>query len=145
MFKTILVPIDPAEPEFANPALEKAIRMSHDYGARLHLVAVRAYVQGYVTEFLPADYDEKAVEEASEQLAGIASRLEVPEGKLTSNVRSGAVYTEVMEEAEAIKADLIMLNSHRPGVATYFLGSNAANIVRHARCSVLVLREEGDL
>ncbi len=144
MFNTILVPIDPAEPEFANPALEKAIRMSRDYGARLHLIAVRAYVQGYVTEFLPPDYDEKAVEEAREQLNGIASRLDVPDGKLTCNVRSGAVYTEVMEEAETVKADLIVINSHRPGVATYFLGSNAANIVRHATCSVLVLRKEND-
>lgn len=142
MFKSILVPIDPAEPEFANPALEKAIRMTKDYGARLHLVAVRAYVQGYVTEFLPPDYDEKAVEEARDQLNEIASRLDVPEGTLTSNVRSGAVYTEVMEEADAINADLIVINSHRPGVATYFLGSNAANIVRHATCSVLVLRKE---
>jgi len=48
----------------------------------------------------------------------------------------------VLEEAEACKADLIVMGSHRPAMATYLLGSNAARIVRHAPCSVMVLRGE---
>ena len=38
-------------------------------------------------------------------------------------------------------ADLIVIGSHRPAMSTYLLGSNAKTIVRHAKCSVLVLRE----
>ena len=30
--------------------------------------------------------------------------------------------------------------SHRPDITTYLLGSNAAAVVRHAECSVLVVR-----
>ncbi len=56
-------------------------------------------------------------------------------------VRLGSVYTEVIDEAKAWGADLIVISSHRPSMSTYFLGSNAAQIVRHAMCSVLVLRE----
>ena len=37
--------------------------------------------------------------------------------------------------------DLIVVGSHRPAMATYLLGSNASTIVRHAPCSVLVVRE----
>ena len=37
--------------------------------------------------------------------------------------------------------DLIVMRSHRPKFSTYLLGSNAAHIVRHAPCSVFVVRE----
>ena len=49
-------------------------------------------------------------------------------------------YHEILEEAGEIKADLIVMASHRPGFATYLMGSNATYVVRHARCSVLVIR-----
>src|SRR5450759_30498 len=47
---------------------------------------------------------------------------------------------EVLEEAKAINADLIVMSSHRPAMRTYFLGSNAGHVVRYAKCSVLVVR-----
>ena len=42
--------------------------------------------------------------------------------------------------AEQTGADLVVVGSHRPTMATYLLGSNASTIVRHAKCSVLVVR-----
>ncbi|HDR2322894.1 TPA: universal stress protein, partial [Enterobacter roggenkampii] len=30
--------------------------------------------------------------------------------------------------------------SHKPDISTYLLGSNAAAVVRHAKCPVLVVR-----
>ena len=52
----------------------------------------------------------------------------------------GSVYNEVLAEAESVKADLIVIGSHRPAMSTYLLGSNATTIVRHAPCSVMVVR-----
>jgi nucleotide-binding universal stress UspA family protein len=52
----------------------------------------------------------------------------------------GSVYNEVLKEADRMAADLIVVGSHRPTMSTYLLGSNAAAIVRHAKCSVLVVR-----
>ena len=46
----------------------------------------------------------------------------------------------ILEEAAAMKADLIVMTSHRPAMRTYFLGSNAGHVVRYAKCSVLVVR-----
>jgi nucleotide-binding universal stress UspA family protein len=46
----------------------------------------------------------------------------------------------VIDEAKESAVDLIVVTSHRPQMSTYLLGSNAAKIVRHATCSVLVLR-----
>ena len=37
-------------------------------------------------------------------------------------------------------AELVIIASHRPDITTYLLGSNAAAVVRHADCSVLVVR-----
>ena len=55
-------------------------------------------------------------------------------------LRLGSVYNEVLKEADSVAADLIVVGSHRPTMSTYLLGSNAATIVRHAKCSVLVVR-----
>jgi nucleotide-binding universal stress UspA family protein len=59
---------------------------------------------------------------------------------VSSIVRMGSDYNEVLKEADRMAADLIVVGSHRPTMSTYLLGSNAAAIVRHAKCSVLVVR-----
>jgi nucleotide-binding universal stress UspA family protein len=46
----------------------------------------------------------------------------------------------VLEEAKEFGADLVVMSSHDPGLRTYFIGSNAAQVVRHAHCSVMVVR-----
>ncbi len=141
MYKKILVAVDPAETDFAKPALAKAVQLSKDHGAVLRLVSVMPFVQGYVSEFLPPDFDEKALGDTRARLEGIARDLGLPGDKVSCEVRSGGVYHEVLEAATAFQADLIVISSHHPGLATYLIGSNAANIVRHADCSVLVVRE----
>jgi nucleotide-binding universal stress UspA family protein len=59
---------------------------------------------------------------------------------MTTVVRQGGVYHEVLEDAKAIHADLVVMSSHRPAMKTYFLGSNAGHVVRYARRSVRVVR-----
>ena len=68
----------------------------------------------------------------------------LPPERVSSTVRQGGVHQEILEEAAAISADLIVMSSHRPqkpGLRTYFLGSNAGHVVRYAKCSVLVVRQ----
>ena len=67
----------------------------------------------------------------------------LPAARASSTVRQGSIYQEILEEANSINADLIVMSSHRPhrhAVRTYFLGSNAGHVVRYAKCSVLVVR-----
>jgi len=61
-------------------------------------------------------------------------------GRVTALVRQGGIYHEILEEAKAYNADLIVMSSHRPAMRSYFLGSNAGHVVRYATCSVLVVR-----
>jgi nucleotide-binding universal stress UspA family protein len=55
-------------------------------------------------------------------------------------IGEGNVHREILRVAEEIKADLIILASHRPALSTYLLGAHAARVVRHAQCSVYVVR-----
>ena len=62
-------------------------------------------------------------------------------GEVETHVTSGSVYGGILEVAERCGADLIVLASHRPEMKDYLLGANASRVVRHARCSVMVVRE----
>ena len=140
MYKTILVPVDLAEPETAEPALAQAVELAQGSGGTVRLVSIRSLVPMTYMEFVPATFETEQQEELEARLAEIAARLDMPAERVSTKVRLGSVYNEVLEEAEATGADLIVVGSHRPTMATYLLGSNAATIVRHARCSVLVVR-----
>jgi nucleotide-binding universal stress UspA family protein len=56
------------------------------------------------------------------------------------DVRVGHSYDTILKVAKERNVDLIIIASHRPGFQDYFLGSTAAKVVRHANCSVLVVR-----
>ena len=64
----------------------------------------------------------------------------MPAGRVSIVSPFGSVYDEVLKQADEQKADLIVVGSHRPNWSTYLIGSNAATVVRHALCSVLVVR-----
>jgi nucleotide-binding universal stress UspA family protein len=107
----------------------------------VRLVYVRSIVPVTYMEFVPPTFDSEQQADTERNLASIAEGVALPRDRVSSVVRLGSVYAEVLDEAERIGADLVVVGSHRPTMATYLLGSNAAAIVRHARSSVLVVRE----
>ncbi len=140
MFKTILVPVDLGEVEMAQPAIDKAVELAQTTGGSLRLIYVRTIVPVTYMEFMPPTFDEEQQGEAEKRLAELAAKVKLPSDRVSAVVRLGSVYNEVLDEAEKTGADLVVVGSHRPTMATYLLGSNAATIVRHAKCSVLVVR-----
>jgi nucleotide-binding universal stress UspA family protein len=140
MFKTILVPVDLGEVEAAQPAIDKAVELAAGADGSLRLVYVRSIVPVTYMEFMPPAFDEEQQGGAEKRLAEVAATVKLPAERVSAVVRLGSVYNEVLDEAEKTGADLIVIGSHRPTMATYLLGSNASTIVRHAKCSVLVVR-----
>ena len=140
MFARLLVPVDLAEPAVAQPAIDAAVKLASDHGGALRFINVQSVVPLAFTEYVPADFDKQQGNRAEVAIAEIASNCGLPAHRVTSVVRFGGVYPEVLAEAEACGADLIVVGSHRPAMSTYLLGSNATTIVRHAVCSVLVVR-----
>jgi nucleotide-binding universal stress UspA family protein len=141
MFKTILVPVDIDDVDAARPALDRAVALADASGGTVRLIYVRSPVPVSYMEFVPPDFDAAQQDDAARRLEVLAEGVRLPKDRVSSVVSYGSgVYHDVLQEADKIGADLIVVGSHRPTMATYLLGSNAASIVRHAKCSVLVIR-----
>ena len=140
MVKKILVPVDLTDPEHYRDALNSAASFARQTGGTVRLVTVLPVLPSVVADYLPVETQGKMLDEASDKLRGLLADMAIGEGESEVVVREGSVYHEVLEEAEECGADLIIMGSHRPAMATYLPGSNAARIVRHAPCSVMVLR-----
>lgn len=140
MYTSILVPIDLAEIDLAQPAIAQAATLSQTFGATVRLLNVLPMTPVMLAEYVPADFDAQQRESSEEALAQLAQNCGIDPARVSHVVRQGGIYHEILEEAAAIKADLIVMTSHRPAMRTYFLGSNAGHVVRYAKCSVLVVR-----
>jgi len=141
MFQKILVPVDLADPDFVKPALDTAVELARASGGAVRLVNVIPMTPVMLAEYVPPDFDVQQRGSAEEALAIIAKDSGLEAAKVSTVVRQGGIYHEVLEEAKVFGCDVIVMSSHRPAMKTYFLGSNAGHMVRYAKCSVLVVRK----
>ena len=144
MFKKILIPVDTAEIAMAEPGVQFAARLAALTNGSVRLIHVLSEAVERLSEFLPVELQVDRAEEARTAMLVMVSKAEAPSALFSVTIRTGAVYHEVLAEAEGWGADLIIIGSHSPSMSTYLLGSNAQNIVRHANCSVLVIRPHKD-
>ena len=140
MYHRILVPIDLADPNLAKPAIESAVMMADSSDGLLRLINVLPMTPVMLAEYVPPDFEVQQRASAEEALKIVSKETGLPPARVTSIVRQGGIYHEILEEAKAMNADLIVMSSHRTGMRTYFLGSEAGHVVRYATCSVLVVR-----
>jgi nucleotide-binding universal stress UspA family protein len=113
----------------------------------MRLVNVLPLTPVMLAEYVPPDFEAQQRKSSEEALAIICKETALDPARVSSVVRQGGIHQEILEEANAIGADLIVMSSHRvhrPDIRTYFLGSNAGHVVRHAQCSVLVVRQAGN-
>lgn len=60
--------------------------------------------------------------------------------KVRHVIATGRAYEEVLRLAKKTEASLIVVGAHKADLTDYLLGPNAARVVRHANCSVYVVR-----
>jgi nucleotide-binding universal stress UspA family protein len=140
MFKKILVPIDLTELTISKPALDCAVELALQAKGTLRLISVETLLPASFMEYVPLEFDKTQEERAIRALEEISVGLAIPKESISHTVRFGGIYVEILAEADEWSADLIVVGSHRPSMSTYLIGSNAKTIVRHAKCSVLVIR-----
>jgi universal stress protein F len=136
MFKTIMVPIDLSHLDEGKATIGLA-KAHAEKGARIIILNVVEDIPSYVAAELPNGLVDRSREHAREELATLVKSTGI---KADIEVRTGHPYRTILEAAEGSNADLIVIASHQPGLQDYFLGSTAARVVRHAKCSVLVVR-----
>jgi nucleotide-binding universal stress UspA family protein len=140
MFKKILVPIDLSESALSKPALDTSVELGLSSKGVLRLVTVETLLPASFMEYVPPEFDKTQEDRGLHALQELSAGLAFPKSNISYAVRFGGIYVEILAEAEEWGADLIVIGSHRPSMATYLIGSNAKTIVRHAKCSVLVIR-----
>lgn len=65
--------------------------------------------------------------------------------RVSGKLVNGLAWTMIVSELEDASYDLVVVGTHgRTGLARIFLGSVAEKIVRHAPCSVLAVRPDGE-
>ena len=136
MYKNILVPLDVGHIPEGKTGIDVAVGLAESDG-RIFLLNVVEEIPSWAAVELPRGIIEKSVDKAQENLQAIANASSL---KMDVEVRAGHAYQTILDVADEKSVDLIVITSHRPGLQDYFLGSTAAKVVRHAKCSVHVIR-----
>ena len=142
MYKSILVPVDLAQESSWKKVMPVAVELAKSHGSDLHiLTVVPDFGMALVGSFFPADYAKNTMAAAEQALSAFVKK-HVPAGvSVTSDVKQGTIYKEIVRAADELGSSLIVLSSHRPETKDYLLGPNAARVVRHSNQSVFVVRD----
>lgn len=136
--KTILVPTDFSD--YADVALKDALGMAETCSGVVHLVHV---VREGNKAFKPNNYytEQKVLAEAAmkEQIARFEGSLNV---SIEPMVLTGHVATTLLKYQKKIKASIVVIATQgQTAFEDYLMGSTARRIMRHATCSVLLVRK----
>ncbi len=133
MYTKILLAIDYADKASWEKALPLAIEEARLHGAELHAISVVPEILRLPN--LPDNYGAGALDHVREKVEQI-----VGEG-IPVTVLEGSVYREILKQAHSLSVDLIIMASPKGESPYYLFGPNAARVVRHANCSVQIVRD----
>ena len=140
----ILVPIDFSTP--CNKAFKYALGFARQFGSQIVMIHVIEPAPGAGTEPLagermPQTQDELALAEEKMQTLADASPRDA-HLHITSGIRRGVATHEIVQAAEELDVDLIIMATHGlQGWRHFGLGSTADRVARAAPCPVLIVRE----
>ena len=135
MYSSVLVPFSFETGRDSKGAIEIAQSICADKG-EITLLHVVEHLPEYATSYFSKDFRKNQVFEMKAKLEDMASGIS---GAATRLVEGHSGRT-IFEFAKDNGSDCIVIASHRPGMADLLLGSTATHVVRHAPCSVHVIR-----
>jgi len=144
MFKRILVPLDGSTR--AERALVPAADLARAAQGELVLLRVIDVPNDVGVPLMPPVSVPPLIDDAHATAAGylgaIADRTELAGIPIKTYIQVGPAAGELLDLADAIAADAIIISSHgRTGFTRWMLGSVAQRVARHATVPVLVLRD----
>lgn len=141
MYKDILFPIDLLEESSWKHTIPVIREYATAFKPRIHLMTVVPDVgMDIVSHYISEDAADKIVKETTKALHRFSEEHMKGVNNVHHLITQGVVYKSVIDAARRLKADLIVMAAHRPELKDYLLGPNAARVVRHSECSVLVVR-----
>lgn len=128
--RNILVPVDGSD--LSETALPHALGLAARARAQVELIFVREQPLAEMPLECPPQLEER--------LQALSARLNAP---LT--LARGNPAEEILNRAESIQADLVVMGTHgRRGISRWLIGSVADKVMRHAVCPVFLVRPTTD-
>jgi len=141
MYKHVLFPVDLSDKDSWQKTLPTALDMCRTYGGSLHVLSVLPdFGMSIVGQYFPDGYEKDVASKALEHLHTFVKEHVPEDVRVQHVVGEGNVYEVILKIAGEINADVIVMGSHRPKLEDYLLGPNSARVVRHAKCSVFIVR-----
>lgn len=141
--KNILFPTDFSKN--ANHALTYALKIAKDFDANLHII--NTYLLPYsqavpTTQKLLTALKKSSITELTDYIKKIKSDVNYKDLKITVDAFEGNLINVVTDLEAEINYDLIVLGTKgASGIKEILIGSNAEQVVYHAKASVFVIPE----
>lgn len=139
IYKNIIIAL-----ELNTPTDKAIIQRAHDFfvpGVSVRIVHAVEHLSGYSAAYgisVGVELEELLLKKAESEIKKIGDAMKVPHDKCI--VKFGSAKVVVQEEAEKIKADLIIVGSHGRSGIGLLLGSTANGVLHGAKCDVLAVR-----
>ncbi len=141
MFKKILIPVDLEHIDAAKKSLSLALEEAKRSDAKLYVMTV---APGFGMPLVASFFDDAVVKAALKEIAKHLKKYvedNIPDGfHAKSIVTEGNPPEQILKQAKVHEIDLIVMASHDSEVEQILLGSCSAKVVRHSKCSVLVVK-----
>lgn len=138
MYRAIMVPVDLTHTDRLEKALASAADLSKHYDIPVTYVGVTSSAPG-ATAHNPEEFEHKLNAFAQEQADKYGLRS-VRGRAFISHDPAVDLHRTLIDAANEIGADLIVMASHAPGIAEHIFESNAGFVALHAEVSVFVVR-----
>ncbi len=137
MYHKILLAVAPDHPETVGDLVQAARALAAP-DAAIEALSIVLAVPTYIELEIPKSIYEKSMKEVRARLDADLAAIEADD--IRRVIRIGNPWREIEAYQAEGGHDLIVLRSHRPGMQDFFMGSTAGRVVRHAPCSVHVIR-----
>ncbi|KEZ78172.1 universal stress protein [Salinisphaera hydrothermalis] len=144
MSQTLLVPLDLNQESAFESIFAAVKRIADSKNTRVILLTVIPEISVGVLPFIGLDEMNNLGRVARVQLERLAEQELGDAVAWEIEVRIGPVPRTIVSRGEHYNVDMIIMASHNPVYWDVLLGSTAAQVVRHSRRSILIVRQPGD-
>lgn len=142
MYSTVLLPLDLNEKSSWEKALPAARDICQSSGGTLHVMTVLPdYGMTIVGQYFPEGAEGDALGAAQAELKKITSEYVGSDVAMEHIIVQGGIHEQILETAERLGTDLIVMAARRPGFADFLLGDIAYKVVRRYPHSVMIVRD----
>ena len=141
MYNNILLPVDMEHSAESVRALSIAVAETQRSNAKLTVMTV---APGFGSALVASYFEEGAVKAALQEVARQLKQYvddNIPDDvEVVAVVVEGNPAERILKQEQADNIDLIVIASHNSQIEHILLGSCAAKVVRHSKCTVTVVK-----